>query len=79
MDKVKGWVLLLGVLIAVFAPWVAFPFFMPLLIKDWNQIGDTYGAVNALFSGLALGGGNCCHTVPAPRASVSVRRNKAES
>jgi hypothetical protein len=41
MDKVKGWVLLLGVLIAVFAPWVAFPFFMPLLIKDWNQIGDT--------------------------------------
>jgi hypothetical protein len=41
MDKVKGWVLLLGVLIAVFASWVAFPFFMPLLIKDWNQIGDT--------------------------------------
>jgi uncharacterized membrane protein len=47
------------VIIIVIVLWVVSPFVIHMLFKDWNQsgvFGDSYGAVNALFSGLALGG-----------------------
>jgi hypothetical protein len=51
--------LIVSVIISVIVLWVVSPFVIHMLFKDWNQrgvFGDSFGAVNALFSGLALGG-----------------------
>lgn len=43
----------------VFAGWALFPLAIYLAIRAWErrgQFGDAFGAVNALFSGLAFAG-----------------------
>jgi hypothetical protein len=45
--------------VMVIVLWTAFLIITYVAFKDWNEsgvFGDTFGAVNALFSGLALGG-----------------------
>lgn len=55
-DRLLGLYILLGV---VFVCWVVSMFVIKWIFNDWNHrgmFGDSFGAINSLFSGLALGG-----------------------
>jgi hypothetical protein len=56
-DKHFIYLLLIGLILIIFA--IIFPFVINHFFNDWQKsgnFGDTYGALNALFSGLAFAG-----------------------
>jgi cation transport regulator ChaC len=59
--------------------WVATPLFASLFLTSWSekgQLGDTFGAVNALFSGLAFAG--VIYTIHLQRHELSLQRRELE-
>jgi hypothetical protein len=52
-----GWQVVAALVCAVFSAWIAVPFVVFHEFSDWQksgQFGDTFGAANALFTGLAF-------------------------
>src|SRR5690349_18273158 len=64
---------------AIFGLWLACWILVSLFVNDWSergQFGDMFGAVNALFSGLAFGG--IIYTILLQREELNAQRKELE-
>lgn len=67
------------ILVGVLLLWIASGFVVALITPDWTvrgQIGDMFGAVNALFSGLALAG--VVYAIFLQRQELELQRRELE-
>ncbi len=70
---------LLWIAVAVVLLWLATPFAVSIVLGSWEQrgqVGDTFGVVNALFSGLAFAG--LIYTIHLQRHELSLQRRELE-
>jgi hypothetical protein len=79
MNKEKEKVSLTVLIVAIIAAWIIITVIIWFVFKDWDKsgtFGDTFGAINSLFSGLALAG--IIYTIYLQKTELSLQRKELE-